>query len=245
MYQPRTYRQKANNARFHYFNATFRETDLWIGTDHASYRNGMPVFVNGTIAMLRKIIEDFMLQRPSFATTHMPVSPEGWEPVPVQILMRAGAAAGVGPMAAVAGLFSKWIGEALIQHYNPEECVVENGGDIFAFIENPLKMAIHAGDSPLSEKVALNIPPGSWGIGTSSGTVGHSVSYGTADAVTVLDPSPPHADAWATAIANTIRNKSDLQAVARSYENTNRFQALVLIKDDQVAITGDTELVPG
>jgi ApbE superfamily uncharacterized protein (UPF0280 family) len=55
--------------------------------------------------------------------------------------------------------------------------------------------------------VAFAVPPISevLGICTSSATVGPSISFGIADAVTVFSHDVALADAWATAICNEIR----------------------------------------
>ncbi len=54
-----------------------------------------------------------------------------------------------------------------------------------------------------------------YGICTSSATVGHSFSFGTADSVTVFSPDPILADATATAICNalTITDQSCLEQI--------------------------------
>jgi hypothetical protein len=55
--------------------------------------------------------------------------------------------------------------------------------------------------------IAFVVPPQEeiLGICTSSATVGPSVSFGTADAVTIFARDVALADAWATAICNEIR----------------------------------------
>ena len=59
----------------------------------------------------------------------------------------------------------------------------------------------------MSDRVAFAVPPTSeiLGICTSSGTVGPSISFGIADAVTVFSRDVALSDAWATAICNEIR----------------------------------------
>lgn len=47
-------------------------------------------------------------------------------------------------------------------------------------------------------------------ICTSSGTVGHSLSFGKADAVVILSPSAALADEVATAAANLVQKEEDL-----------------------------------
>jgi ApbE superfamily uncharacterized protein (UPF0280 family) len=86
--------------------------------------------------------------------------------------------------------------------------VIDNGGDI-ALINatRPVRVGVHAGTAPVSDRHAFIIPPRDTilGICTSSATVGPSISFGIADAVTVFSENPALADAWATAICNRIR----------------------------------------
>ena len=84
--------------------------------------------------------------------------------------------AGIGPMSTVAGLFAREVGEALLQNFSIEEMVIENGGDIYVLLKNELVLSVFAGESILSERIGLVIPPGKnkLGICTSAGTVGPS-----------------------------------------------------------------------
>ena len=69
------------------------------------------------------------------------------------------------------------------------------------------RLGVHAGEAALSDRIAFVIPPqeGVYGICTSSASVGPSISFGMADAVTIFSRNPALADAWATAICNAIR----------------------------------------
>ena len=90
---------------------------------------------------------------------------------------------GVGPMAAVAGAIAEFVGEELLA-YSPE-VIIENGGDIYIKSLKKRVVGIYAGNSPLTGKIGLEIEGKETPIGicTSSGTVGHSLSFGRADAV--------------------------------------------------------------
>ncbi len=118
----------------------------------------------------------------------------------------AGVNAGVGPMAAVAGAIA-WAGVEAMREAGASFGVVDNGGDIALLTDRELTVGIHAGVSPFSDRLAFVIGPDPTiqGICTSSATVGPSISFGIADAVTVFSPDPALADAWATAICNEIR----------------------------------------
>jgi ApbE superfamily uncharacterized protein (UPF0280 family) len=110
-------------------------------------------------------------------------------------------------MAAVAGAIAEYVGRALLPL--SEEVIVENGGDIFIFSKRERLAAVYAGDSPLSGRLAVALKPrggpgtaGAFGVCHSSGTVGHSLSFGKADAALVISEDCALADAAATRLGN-------------------------------------------
>ena len=92
------------------------------------------------------------------------------------------------------------------------DVIIENGGDIFLKTQKTCKVGVYAGKSKLWKGLGLKIKPQNTplGICTSSGTIGHSLSFGLANAVVILSKRPSLADAVATATANRIRSKEDL-----------------------------------
>jgi ApbE superfamily uncharacterized protein (UPF0280 family) len=85
--------------------------------------------------------------------------------------------------------------------------VIDNGGDIALIADRPVRVGVHAGSAALSDRVAFVVPPQDsvLGICTSSATVGPSISFGMADAVTIFSHDVALSDAWATAVCNEIR----------------------------------------
>lgn len=158
---------------------------------------------DGIIAA-RQELEHYAAGDPFFLST--------LEPWPVRTGIRivdrmaeAGGAAGVGPMAAVAGAIA-WAGVEAMAEAGAAFGVVDNGGDIALVSDREVTIGIHAGSSPLSDRLGFVVgaDPAVRGICTSSATVGHSLSLGIADSVTVFSRNPAVADAWATAICNRI-----------------------------------------
>jgi len=165
------------------------------------------------------------------------------EPVPeIEAMIRCGARTGTGPMSAVAGLFASRVAERLHREYRLRELVVENGGDLYIRNIEELVSVIHAGDSPLSGKLGLLLPPGTRGICTSSGTVGHSFSEGKADAVTVVCNDVPLADAWATALANEVQGPEDIGRVMDKVHTIPEILACVVIAGERMGIRGGFEI---
>lgn len=152
----------------------------------------------------RQEVERQIAIDPYFSATLEPYTPKNPAKIPAS-MTRAATEAGVGPMAAVAGAIARAGVEAMVGA-GATFGLVDNGGDIALVCDREVKIGIYAGTSPLSGRFALLIPPGEGvrGICTSSATVGPSISFGIADAVTVISPDVVAADAWATAICNRI-----------------------------------------
>jgi len=152
----------------------------------------------------RQEVERQIATDPYFSATLEPYTPEAPGRT-VGRMARAAEEAGVGPMAAVAGAIA-WAGVEAMVDAGASFGLVDNGGDIALTSDREVKIGIFAGASPLSGRIAFLLPPqeGILGICTSSATVGPSISFGIADAVTVFSPDVACADAWATAICNQI-----------------------------------------
>ena len=136
-------------------------------------------------------------------------------------------------MAAVAGAIA-WAGVERMQEGGASFGVIDNGGDIALISDHEIRVGIHAGSSPLSDRLAFLVPPQEkvLGICTSSATVGYSLSFGVADAVTIFSRNVASADAWATAICNRVRpgDTSPLDLLA----GTDVSGALVIMGDTMV-----------
>ena len=179
----------------------FRETFAAILADDPAH---IEAAKSGMIAA-RQVIEGHIARDPFFKSTFFPYAPDTDEPL---ILHMAGAAAeaGVGPMATVAGAVAAAGIDAMIGA-GAAFGVIDNGGDIALVSDRPVRIGVHAGTAPVSDKIAFVIPKKErpFGVCTSSATVGFSVSFGVADAVTIFADDPVRADAWATAVCNELR----------------------------------------
>jgi len=166
------------------------------------------------ILAARQVLERYIARDPFFLTTFEPYEPDSDETVILR-MARAAGKAGVGPMAAVAGAIA-WAGvEEMIVH-GAAFGVIDNGGDIALISDRPVRVGVHAGTAPISGRAAFVVPPQDriLGICTSSATVGPSISFGIADAVTVFSHDVALADAWATSVCNQIREQ-DISVLLR------------------------------
>lgn len=243
-YEKRTYRSQFNVARFQSFEVKYLETDLWIGIDTASFKEEMQTVAAGKTEELRKKLDSYIETEPFFKKSLKPFSPSEAAPSEAKEMAAATEIAGVGPMASVAGLFAREVGETLLQNFSIEEMVIENGGDIFALLKSELVLSVFAGESPLSERIGLVIPAetGKIGICTSAGTVGPSLSFGKADAVVVICKDAVLADAFATGFGNKVKSPNDVEKVINQSEKYPEILSMLIICEDKVGIRGEYEI---
>lgn len=217
-----------------------QQTDLSIYSDR-------PVDITAArnvVLEQRGYLEAYIHSHPEFLHRLDPLPDDPLAPVIARQMLQAAGAADVGPMAAVAGAMAGQVGQRLLEH--TAEIIVENGGDIFFSIRRPLTIGIYAGSSPLSLRVGLRVRPdtGIRAVCTSSGTVGHSLSFGNADAVCVLSHSCALADAAATAIGNRVTGPKEMRRAIAWGEQIEGLQGILIIKADKMAAWGKLELVP-
>ncbi len=219
-----------------------KETDLHIQADRDIQKR-----VEDLVFESRLQLEAHIMKSPRFFSSLIPIPKDCTAPPLIQEMYDSSQKAGVGPMAAVAGGVAEYVGNKLLDE-GVGELIIENGGDIFLFRSIPSLISIFAGESPLSGKVGIELsPPMPWGICTSSGTVGHSLSMGKADSVTVIARSTPLADAAATRIGNEVNRVGPVKEsvdhalqVARDIEGV---VGVVVICGDVLGAIGDVKLV--
>ncbi len=239
MYEPRAYRQEIFAKGLVSFQVVIKETDL-----HVSACKELKKETEEAVKKYRKELEDFIAKQPIFLSTLKPLDVPATAPDIVRDMAEAAKRVDVGPMAAVAGAIAQYVGKELLQFSS--EIIVENGGDIFIHTLRPRTVAILAGDSSLSNKFGLEISPeqSPLGVCTSAGTVGHSLSLGSADAVIVISKDTALADAAATAIGNKIQKVGDIQKALEFGMTIDDILGIVVVKDDQIGAWGDIKLSP-
>ncbi len=237
MYQPRTYRRWLQDQDLVCFRVVAKETDLYIRAV-----SNLKNIAYGLVQKHRGVLEDYIEQHPGFATSLKPVAVARKAPDIVREMAAATRQVGVGPMASVAGAIAQFVGQELLA-YSPE-VIIENGGDIYMKSLKDRTVGIYTGGSPLSGKLGLKIKADETPLGvcTSSGTVGHSMSLGKADAVVVTSNSAILADAAATAIGNTVSSPDDFPAGMKLARSIEGLLGVVIIKDDKLGVWGKITL---
>lgn len=238
MYEKRTYRDSMHSSNLVGFNVTEYESDLQFFAD-----SNLEDKARALLKSYRLEIENYSLKNPSFKTSFSPLNPELDAPNIVKHMCEASRKAQVGPMAAVAGAISQYVGRELSDI--TQEIIVENGGDLFIKSNTQKKVLIFAGKSPFSNKLALLIPPSPKGVGicTSSGTFGHSTSLGKADAVVVISPDTLLADAAATSICNLIQSEADIKDGLEFSQTIEGVDGVLIIVNDKLGAWGCTNLI--
>ncbi len=233
MYEPRTYRHWVKHEGLLSFNVAVKETDLYIRASSNLRRKAHKV-----VLKYRRMLEEYITRDPTFLTSLEPLTVGEDAPCIIREMARSASKVGVGPMASVAGAIAEFVGNELLA-FSPE-IIVENGGDIFLKSLKKRMIGIYAGKSPLTGKIGLEISAEDTplGICTSSGTVGHSLSYGKADAVIALAKSATLADAAATAIGNLIVQPDDIPNGIEMAKGVAELKGVIIIKDDKIGLWG-------
>lgn len=243
-YTERSYREQFRQDDLFHFQVVVNQTDLDIGVRKDRFSPEMARWVETMVREQRELLERYIEEDHAFLHSLVPCALKPGAPQIAVDMAEASRLAGVGPMAAVAGAFAQYIGVELTKR--SRDVIVENGGDIYLRSARQRRIGIFAGSSPLSDRIALLIRPEDTPLGvcTSSGTVGHSLSLGYADAVVILSPSAILADAVATAAGNLVQCKEDVQKAVEFASGIPGVTGAVAIKEDRLAASGKLKLVP-
>jgi len=238
-FQPRTYRNRVHKAGLLSFRVVVKETDLQIQADR-----DLGAYARERVLRHRDVLEKYLARHPEFATTLTPWQVNEPRPAIVEEMVRAGRRAGVGPMASVAGAIAARVGADLLTR--SREVIVENGGDVFLQTSEPVTIGIYAGTAAFGSRLAILAGGGDTPLGvcTSSGTIGHSLSHGRADAACVIARSCALADAAATAIGNRVKRSADIQGAIQWGRGIEELLGILVVAGDKVGAWGEVELVP-
>lgn len=234
----RFYRKNSNIPGLRKFYVKIEETDLLVMAERFLKNE-----IEEAVKREREIIKSYIRQYPEFYTSFRPVDCRSEEEI-IRLMCDSARMTETGPMASVAGAIAELTGKKILAL--TRQVFIENGGDIFALIKRDFNVGIYAGDSPVSFKLGLKLPGSDIpvGIATSSGTVGHSFSYGKADAVTVVSGSAALADGAATYFGNLITGDTiEKLQIEKEIEKFPFIQGIVIVKGKDIFAWGKIELV--
>jgi len=237
MYRKRSYRESVTVADLVKFVVREYETDLLILAER-----DLSDEARSSVRTVRDALTGYIGRHPAFSGALEPLTLLGDPPPVVETMAHAAYAAGVGPMAAVSGAIAERVARDLAAH--SDEVIVENGGDVFLIGDTSRTVALGAGKSPFSSKVALQVTPGPDGLAvcTSSGTVGHSLSFGHADAAVVVARDGALADAAATAVGNRVVDADHIERAMRFAMSVPGVMGVVAVVGDKIGALGQIEL---
>lgn len=239
-YQRRFYRDWVYPRGLYRKRVVIRETDLQVLSDAPIDEK----FIAAKIEKYRLQIELYISREERFLTALKPLAVELNAPRIVKAMAAAARAANVGPMASVAGAIAEFVGKDILRK-GAHTVIIENGGDIFLKTARPVKVGLFAGKRELLNNLNLRIKPQQtpMGICASSGTIGHSLSFGNADCVVIIAGNAILADAAATACANRVRSKADLPGMIDFARSIKGVRAAAVILRNNLAGWGDIEFV--
>ncbi len=203
--------------------------------DILNFSKLIPEFITGLEPMYLSEIEVDILCKKAYIK----------EPDIIRQMLHGSNQCHVGPMATVAGVTAQKIVKDLMEDYGDVHIIVENGGDLAMNVVEASSVAIYAGQSVLSDKLAIHLKEnyGPISICTSSGNLGHSLSFGKGDAVVVLSRLADIADAAATYLCNQIQSPEDINRTLELGQQIQGIMGIVIIIEDKIGLWGQVDLV--
>ncbi len=191
------------------------------------------------IVRQRRILEEYIARHRSFQSALVPIDLRADAPEVARRMAWAARRAGVGPMAAVAGAMAQITAEAALAA-GAAEAIVDNGGDIYLKATEPVLVALGTGTAKLADRLAFSIQPQETplSICSSSGKMGHSMSFGLCDLATIVAKDAALADAAATRAGNLVRTVEDVDAALEKIMSIEGVDGVLLVKDDRVGLAG-------
>jgi ApbE superfamily uncharacterized protein (UPF0280 family) len=187
-------------------------------------------------------LKKYSIVHPEFIKALEPIKIHEGAPEVVKRMSEAAEKSKVGPMAAVAGAIADLAAEEMEKH-EAKVIVVEDGGEVSIKRSDKLDIAIYAGGAPVSGKLGFRIlrEDVPLGIGTSSATVGHAKSFGSADAATVIAYDAALADAAATAVCNSVVGKDLNESVKKGLRVAQSIEGVkgaLIVRGGSVGMVG-------
>lgn len=198
----------------------------------------------------RKELENYITKDKHFLNSFSPVKVSSNVKI-INIMADVAEICEVGPMASVAGALADLMLDAMKAQINSQHseffhckvALVENGGEIAIDSEESMTIALYAGENELNLNLGFLIKKNECpiGIGTSSATVGHAISLGQADAVTIFAKNAALADAAATKIGNLVKGNDIEKSIKKGLDATDDMDGIIgafISRENKVGQTG-------
>lgn len=213
------------------------ETHIRLTSDLSRHELGKYVF------SIRRDLKSYILKNRDFFLSLEPIEVEDDVPLIIKTMAESSVIADVGPMACVAGSISELSLDYLIR-LGSKHSIVENGGDIALINDKKILCGIYSNNEVLQNNIAFELKARNspLGICSSSGKIGHSISFGEADSVTVISKSSSIADGLATRIANDANGETSEDRISKALECCENykefFDGVLIISGGHVATIG-------
>ncbi|MFX0039522.1 MAG: UPF0280 family protein [Promethearchaeota archaeon] len=198
----------------------------------------------------RTNLENYVAKDKSFLNAFSPIRIKTEIEI-IKLMVEVAEICEVGPMASVAGALAELMRDSM-QFQNLDEigdvtqckvALVENGGEISINSEKPITVALYAGHNKLNLNIGFLIKKEDCpiGIGTSSATIGHAISLGQADSVTIFARNAALADAAATKICNLVKGEDVEKSINKGLDAIDDIAGLrgaFISRENKVGKTG-------
>lgn len=234
MEKTRYYRTSIYNSDLVNFKVQYYESDLFICARSVLKEKALEF-----LRFYHDQVRDYCQENPLFEKSLKPlrIAPEA--PPIIKTMLVCSRKAGVGPMAAVAGAIAESVGRKLMQY--SKDVIVENGGDIFISSKRKRKIGLFAGPGSIFNKLIFYINAGQTpcGICTSSGKLGHSLSFGNTQATTIIAKSSALADAYATAFGNMVKSDADIDLALKAVKRKKEIKGAIIVTASKIGTYGN------
>ncbi len=235
----RSYRKMCGPARGEIsYQVVLEQSDLYIISS-----NDLRSQILDRLNKVRRDLKNYIYLHPEFAHSLVPLDPADNSPEIVRAMAGAARLFGVGPMAAVAGAISQDIADYACK-ISPD-ILVENGGDIFmhSSIDRVVGLLPHPSE-PVALGIKISKEETPCSVCSSSAAIGHSLSLGQGDLVTVRARSGAVADAAATALCNMLHSRKSLDKInsMRSELQKKGITGVLAQMGEDLLVWGDIEL---
>ncbi|WP_163329478.1 UPF0280 family protein [Desulfurobacterium thermolithotrophum] len=238
--EKRFYRKLIRKKEFLSFELVAGESDIWVSVPKKEVTDlkFLKEILTDYLISLRSQILSYSERFPKFLKSLKPLRVDLLAPSIVKEMAVASAKVGVGPMAGVAGAVNKFLGKRL-KSLGISQFIVENGGDVFISSSEPIVSAILTGNPNIDGKLGIEIPPGEWGLCSSSSKIGHSLSLGYTQIATVLSTDPILSDCVATFLGNS---KTEEEFVKRC-RSISDIEGTIGLVNGKFVVFGNLKLV--
>ena len=195
----------------------------------------------------RRILEKYISTHKEFQTSFSPIKVDSKHKI-INLMAEGAKRCDVGPMATVAGAFADLMLEVMKKDSKTNStpakiALVENGGEIAIDSEKSMKIALYAGENKLHLNIGFLVEKKDcpMGIASSSAKIGHAISLGQSDVVTIFAHNTTIADGAATKIGNLVKGDDIEQSIQKALDKVDDIEGVLgafICRNDKIGYSG-------